>query len=188
MKILVPNYSCLQNPWRRGLPPPDPRSLCPQLNLLNPPSAQNSWVRHWLMVPIRAQHFIYFIGRPWGGKTKDVPCHAFLVVLVSVCTLAAYDVTSMFLNHRGLKYCINSLPVLFVHNFVIMSLLFHLHTRDMHFSWYFNSMARKLDYCTWDMFYMFGGVFCLWKKSCGKDGSLMWCWHVTDDEDAWKRQ
>ena len=26
MKLLVPNYSCLQNPW---LPPPDPRSLYP---------------------------------------------------------------------------------------------------------------------------------------------------------------
>ena len=29
MKFLVPNYSCLQNPWLGGLPPPDPRSLCP---------------------------------------------------------------------------------------------------------------------------------------------------------------
>ena len=37
MKFLVPNYSCLQNPWLGGLPPPGPRSLCPQLNLLNPP-------------------------------------------------------------------------------------------------------------------------------------------------------
>ena len=33
MKFLVPNYSCLQNPW----PLSDPRCLCPQLNLLNPP-------------------------------------------------------------------------------------------------------------------------------------------------------
>ena len=34
-------------PLTRGLPPPDPRSvLCPQLNLLNPPHEQNSWVRH----------------------------------------------------------------------------------------------------------------------------------------------
>jgi len=32
MKFLVPNYSCLQKPWLGGLPPPDPRSLCPQLN------------------------------------------------------------------------------------------------------------------------------------------------------------
>ena len=37
MKFLVPNYSCLQNPMTKGLPPPDPRPLCPQLNLLNPP-------------------------------------------------------------------------------------------------------------------------------------------------------
>ena len=36
MKFIVPNYSCLQNPWIRGLSPPDPRSLCPQLNLLKP--------------------------------------------------------------------------------------------------------------------------------------------------------
>jgi hypothetical protein len=50
MKFLVPNYSCLQNPWLGGLPPPDPRSLCPQLNLLSPPPEQNSWVRHWLII------------------------------------------------------------------------------------------------------------------------------------------
>ena len=48
MKFLVPNYRCLQNPWLGGLPPPDSRSLCPQLNLLTPPPAeQNSWVCHW---------------------------------------------------------------------------------------------------------------------------------------------
>jgi len=41
MKFLVPNYSCLQI---RGLPLPDPRSLYPQLNLLNPPW-KNSWIQ-----------------------------------------------------------------------------------------------------------------------------------------------
>ena len=46
MKFLVPNYSCLQNPRLGGYSPSDPRSLCPQLNLLNPPPEQNSWVRH----------------------------------------------------------------------------------------------------------------------------------------------
>jgi len=32
MTFIVPNYSCPQNPWLggRGLPPPDPHSLCPQ--------------------------------------------------------------------------------------------------------------------------------------------------------------
>jgi len=48
MKFLVPNYSCLQNPWLRGYRPQIPvlSVLCPQLNLLKPPPEQNSWVRH----------------------------------------------------------------------------------------------------------------------------------------------
>ena len=29
MKFLVPNYSCLQNPWLGGYRPPDPHSLRP---------------------------------------------------------------------------------------------------------------------------------------------------------------
>ena len=39
MKFLVPNYSCLQNPWLGGYSPQIPVLcvLCPQLNLLNPP-------------------------------------------------------------------------------------------------------------------------------------------------------
>ena len=50
MKFLVPNYSCLQNPWLGGYRPQIPVLfvLCPQLNLLNPHPEQNSWVRHWL--------------------------------------------------------------------------------------------------------------------------------------------
>jgi len=37
--FLVPNYSCLQNPWLGGYRPQIPvfSVLCPQLNLLNPP-------------------------------------------------------------------------------------------------------------------------------------------------------
>ena len=39
IKFLVPNYSCLQNPWLRDYRPQIPvlSVLCPQLNLLNPP-------------------------------------------------------------------------------------------------------------------------------------------------------
>ena len=39
MKILVPNCSCLQNPWLGGYRPQIPvfSVLCPQLNLLKPP-------------------------------------------------------------------------------------------------------------------------------------------------------
>ena len=54
MKFLVPNYSCLQNPFTGGYRPtpqiPVLSVLCPQLNLLNHltplPPEQNSWVRH----------------------------------------------------------------------------------------------------------------------------------------------
>jgi len=40
MKFLVPNYSCLQSPLRGGYRPQIPvlSVLCPQLNLLNPPT------------------------------------------------------------------------------------------------------------------------------------------------------
>ena len=39
MKFLVPNYSCLQNPWLGSYRSQIPvlSVLCPQLNLLNPP-------------------------------------------------------------------------------------------------------------------------------------------------------
>ena len=51
MKLLVPNYSCLQNLWLGGYRPQIPvlSVLCPQLNLLKPPPhpEQISWVRHW---------------------------------------------------------------------------------------------------------------------------------------------
>ena len=55
IKFLVPNYSCLQNPWLGGYRPPDPlfSVLCPQLNLLTPPRPeQNSCVRHFLKLRI----------------------------------------------------------------------------------------------------------------------------------------
>ena len=47
MKFLVPNYSCLQNPWLGGYHP-----QIPVLSVLNwicwpPPLEKNSWVRHW---------------------------------------------------------------------------------------------------------------------------------------------
>jgi hypothetical protein len=49
MKFLVPNYSCLHNSCLGGYCPQIPvlSVLCPQLNLLNSPPRQKSWVRHW---------------------------------------------------------------------------------------------------------------------------------------------
>ena len=47
MKFLVPNYSCLQNPWLGGYRPRSPFSLPFVLNWVcwTPPK-KNSWVRH----------------------------------------------------------------------------------------------------------------------------------------------
>jgi len=60
VKFLVPNYSCLQNPLTRGLPPPDPLSLCPlsSAEFVEPPSPeQNSCVRHCLRLGLSSSRF-----------------------------------------------------------------------------------------------------------------------------------
>ena len=58
MKFLVPNYSCLQNPWLRGYRPQIPvlSVLCPQLNFLNPPPSPRT----------------KFLGTPLS--VKDIKC------------------------------------------------------------------------------------------------------------------
>jgi hypothetical protein len=66
MKFLVPNCSCLQNPWLGGYRPQIPvlSVLCPQLNLLNPPpppKKKNSWVRHWSWCKILWNWFVVCI-------------------------------------------------------------------------------------------------------------------------------
>ena len=81
MKFLVPNYSCLQNPWLGGYRPQIPvlPVLCPQLNFLNPPE-QNSWVRHWL----RVNELLSLLKLHCQGKRKRInfptplsPLHTF---------------------------------------------------------------------------------------------------------------
>ena len=52
MKFLVPNYSCLQNPWLGSY-----RPQIPVLSVLNWICWQNSWVRHcWLAKELSASH------------------------------------------------------------------------------------------------------------------------------------
>ena len=60
MKFVVPNYSCLQNPWLGGY-----RPQIPVLSALNwicwtPPPEQNSWVRYY--------------GR-WGRQPNETRTH-----------------------------------------------------------------------------------------------------------------
>ena len=58
MKFLVPNYSCLQNPWLGGLAPRSPSSLSSVLNWiwLTPPE-KNSWVRHCFKSNLKSNYF-----------------------------------------------------------------------------------------------------------------------------------
>ena len=71
MKLLILNYSCLQNPWLGGYRSHIPvlSVVCPQLNLLNPPPEKNSWVRHWYVshyIDTRSRHHC------WRGKAISV--------------------------------------------------------------------------------------------------------------------
>ena len=48
-------------PLTKGLPPPDPRPLCPQLNFLKPPPEKNSWVRHWFWWILKCRWNIHWV-------------------------------------------------------------------------------------------------------------------------------
>jgi hypothetical protein len=74
MKFLVPNYSCIQNPWLGGCHPQIPvlSVLCSQLNLLNPPPKKNSWVRHCLRHQVDLLYWVLMIDgqkRSIAGQT-----------------------------------------------------------------------------------------------------------------------
>jgi len=60
MKFLVPNYSCLQNPWLGGCRPQIPvlSVLCPQLNLLTP-----AWTE--FLGTLLVLRLVFLITGPW---------------------------------------------------------------------------------------------------------------------------
>ena len=95
MKFLVPNYSCLQNPWLGGYRPQIPvlSVLCPQLNLLTPtpPPEQNSRVRHWWHV----MPFNFVILRQLSGI---LPAH-----FGSHYTLFTFPVMNTTAHKKGAK-------------------------------------------------------------------------------------
>jgi len=62
MKLLVQNFSCLQNPRLEGYRPqiPVPSVLCPQLNLLNPPPNKIPGYATILKVMLSTNLGVYF--------------------------------------------------------------------------------------------------------------------------------
>jgi len=88
MKFLVPNYSCLQNPWLGGYRPQIP--VLPVLNWIcwTPPPEQNSWVGHWALL----RFFVFLLSLPRqmlgrclrSGRNLTVPHRC--VSLLHLCT------------------------------------------------------------------------------------------------------
>jgi hypothetical protein len=70
MKFLVPNYSCLQNPWLGGYRPQIPvlAVLCPHLNLLNPPPPRTIFLGTPLQTHITLPSFLPY------SKHKQISC------------------------------------------------------------------------------------------------------------------
>jgi len=88
MKFLVPNYSCLQNPWLGG--------YCPQipfLSVLNricwTPSDQNSWVRHW---------------SPWEANRFSASQEITRILWNSKVMHTSCVIPSIFISHIGVRY------------------------------------------------------------------------------------
>jgi hypothetical protein len=65
MKFLLPNYSCLQNPWLGGYRPQISvlSVLCPQLNLLNPSPLNN--ISGYATVSRSLSDTRHSVGLPW---------------------------------------------------------------------------------------------------------------------------
>ena len=83
MKFLVPNYSCLQNPWLRGHRPHIPVLSCPlsSTEFVETPHEKNSWVRHCPGLRRRAYqtplqtHFRETGPHPSKHSTTDIRWH-----------------------------------------------------------------------------------------------------------------
>ena len=86
IKFLVPNYSCIQNPWLRGRGYcPQIPILCPQLNLLNPPSP---WTK--------------FLGTP---LVLELSCwnHHFCPTATGISSLLPYSYRHIFISALQLQ-------------------------------------------------------------------------------------
>jgi len=95
MKVLVPNYSCLQNLWLGGYRPQIPllSVLCPQRNLLNPPPPKK---KKFLRTPLEPRHFIL-------PATSDVASDRTGFVTVPSC-ISKYTFPFFLLGyHRRLR-------------------------------------------------------------------------------------
>ena len=96
MKFLVPNYSCLQNPWLRSYRPQIPvlSVLCPQLNLLNLP--QKKEFLGTPLLKIGAQHILPSSTGSTPQNTILCPKQRFLEeYLIKMCIFSCYYIVDV---------------------------------------------------------------------------------------------
>ena len=96
MKFLVPNYSCLQNPWLGGYRPQiTVLSVLNWICWLPPPPEQNSLVWHW--GTLLESHFIYL-------GNKKIYC-----IFKTCCTISVlFSTKCCFLFHTSIVFCSNN--------------------------------------------------------------------------------
>jgi len=121
MKFLVPNYSCLQNPWLGGLPLPDPRSVCPlsSTEFVEPHTEQNSCLRHCIYEKVSPRQQTHAAAshppalRPLSHATvhctHTVTWHC---TLHSHCHMTLY--TAITLSHATVQYTHTKLHRVFI--------------------------------------------------------------------------
>ena len=117
IKFLVPNYSCLQNPWLGGYCPQIP-VLCPQLNLLNPRPEQNSWVRQckrpsFLHFRIVCEEYLCnnrkpahrYLFRRYMRKVSISLVYIFILSVRKLADCVVYHIILRNMKYRYLVYC-----------------------------------------------------------------------------------
>ena len=90
MKYLVPNYSCLQNPWlvSYALPIPLLSVLCPQLDFWK--TQKKCWVRHW--------SWLLLLWLQWHLQAYCT-CNMANTTWISAIQLRPSNLTSIFLHN-----------------------------------------------------------------------------------------
>ena len=108
-EISCTNLQLPPEPLTRGLPPPDPHSLCPQLNL-NPPE-QNSWVCHcpklmfWRkekLLPLSRYWSMIRLSRPQSNNTMITPAQ-----IQNCWDWGCMNTTRIMVNYNANKYILH---------------------------------------------------------------------------------
>jgi len=136
MKFLVPNYSCLQNPWLRGYRPQIPilSDLCPQLNLLNPPR------KKFLGTPLQCKLYkfdptSYKYTTCFGQVEKTIRYTNTKILAWGKYRASMYKFLSCTKTPCNNRLCVKKLKIL--HKLLLLMFLFFLLSNKQHIATFF---------------------------------------------------